>query len=157
MTQLGAAVRTPATTDNARPTAGRRRRIFGEGTLVHPASHGMLLVLPAVVFVAVFILAPLVFAIYISLTNWPLIGSYKFIGLGNYASIGTDPAFWHSVLYTLLYTAIVTLPWTGSSTDEARTGFPLRRSMLVRRISRRRQGRPFVATAAGSGDRRRRP
>jgi multiple sugar transport system permease protein len=67
-------------------------------------------VLPAVLFVAVFVLTPLVFAVYISLTNWPLIGSYKFVGLANYTSIGKDPAFWHAVLYTLLYTAIVTLP-----------------------------------------------
>jgi multiple sugar transport system permease protein len=107
VTQSDTAVRTP-TADTAIP--GRRRRLLGEGSLVHPASHGMMLVLPAVLFVAVFILAPLVFAIYISLTNWPLIGSYKFIGLQNYASVSKDPAFWHAVLYTLIYTAIVTLP-----------------------------------------------
>jgi multiple sugar transport system permease protein len=108
VTQSDTAVRTPA----AEVTAPGRRRsqLLGEGSLVHPASHGMMLVLPAVLFVAVFILAPLVFAIYISLTNWPLIGSYKFIGLQNYVSVSQDPAFWHAVLYTLIYTAIVTLP-----------------------------------------------
>jgi len=68
------------------------------------------LVLPAVLFVAVFVLAPLVFAIYISLTNWPLIGRYKFVGLDNYVSIAQDAVFWHAVLYTLTYTAIVTVP-----------------------------------------------
>jgi multiple sugar transport system permease protein len=68
------------------------------------------LVAPATLFVAVFVLAPLAFAVYISLTNWPLIGPYKFVGLSNYASIVQDVAFWQSVGYTLLYTAIVTLP-----------------------------------------------
>jgi len=107
------AARTRAATESGIP--GRRRnRIFGdEGTLTHPSSHGFLLVLPAAIFVCVFVLAPLVFALYISLTNWPLIGSYKFIGLDNYATIGEDPAFWQAVGYTLTYTAIVTLPILG--------------------------------------------
>jgi multiple sugar transport system permease protein len=106
----GTPSRARAATESAIP--GRRRRgFFGDkGTLTHPASHGLFLVVPAVLFVAVFIVAPLIFAIYISLTNWPLIGSYKFIGLKNYASVGTDPAFWSAVLYTLLYTGIVTVP-----------------------------------------------
>jgi multiple sugar transport system permease protein len=82
----------------------------GGGTLTHPSRTGVALITPALVFVAVFVLAPLVFAIYISLTNWPLIGSYRFIGLENYGAIGHDMAFWRAVLYTLLYTAIVTLP-----------------------------------------------
>jgi multiple sugar transport system permease protein len=63
-----------------------------------------------VLFVVVFVFVPLVFAVYISMTNWPLIGSYKFVGLENYKSIAQDSAFWKSVLYTLLYTGIVTLP-----------------------------------------------
>jgi multiple sugar transport system permease protein len=80
------------------------------GTITHPSRTGVALVAPAMLFVAVFVLAPLVFAIYISLTNWPLIGDYHFIGLDNYAAIGRDASFWQAVLYTLLYTAIVTVP-----------------------------------------------
>ncbi|UQU62994.1 sugar ABC transporter permease [Couchioplanes caeruleus] len=80
------------------------------GSLTHPSRTGVALVTPALLFVAVFVLAPLVFAVYISLTNWPLIGDYRFIGLDNYAAITGDTAFWRSVLYTLLYTALVTLP-----------------------------------------------
>jgi multiple sugar transport system permease protein len=90
-----------------RAGSGRRRR---GGTLTHPARTGWLLVSPALLFVAVFVLAPLVFAVYISLTNWPLIGSYRFIGLDNYQAVLRDAAFLKAVLYTLLYTAIVTLP-----------------------------------------------
>jgi multiple sugar transport system permease protein len=71
---------------------------------------GLALVAPAVLFVAVFVLAPLAFAVYISMTNWPLIGSYRFVGLANYANIVKDGAFWQSVVYTLTYTAIVTVP-----------------------------------------------
>ncbi len=79
-------------------------------SLTHPARTGMVLISPAILFVAVFVLVPLVFALYISMTNWPLIGDYEFVGLDNYAAIGQDLAFWRSVGYTLLYTALVTLP-----------------------------------------------
>jgi len=78
--------------------------------LTHPSPTAWALVSPALLFVGVFVLVPLVFAVYISMTNWPLIGSYRFVGLANYAAILRDAAFGHSVLYTLLYTAIVTLP-----------------------------------------------
>jgi multiple sugar transport system permease protein len=78
--------------------------------LTHRPGVGLALVSPALLFVTVFVLVPLVFAVYISLTNWPLIGSYRFIGFDNYASIPRDSTFGKSVLYTLLYTAIVTLP-----------------------------------------------
>ena len=79
-------------------------------TLTHPPATGVALVSPALLFVTVFVLVPLVFAVYISMTNWPLIGDYRFVGLDNYAAIAQDSAFWRSVGYTLLYTAIVTLP-----------------------------------------------
>lgn len=95
---------------SARSTGRPVRRRAGGGSLTHPARTGWLLVAPALLFVTVFVLVPLVFALYISLTNWPLIGSYRFVGLANYAAILGDAAFAKSVLYTLLYTAIVTLP-----------------------------------------------
>jgi multiple sugar transport system permease protein len=56
------------------------------------------------------VLFPLGFAVYISFTDWPLIGSYHFIGGANYSRLAHDPVFLHSVLFTLLYTAIVTGP-----------------------------------------------
>ncbi len=78
--------------------------------IVRQPKAGILLVTPAFLFVAVFVLIPLVFAIYMSLTNWPLIGPYHFVGVHNYPALGKDPGFVHSVLFTLLYTGIVTIP-----------------------------------------------
>jgi multiple sugar transport system permease protein len=80
------------------------------GSLTHPRRTGLALITPALVLVVVFVFVPLVVAAYISLTNFPLIGDYRFIGLDNYASVLTDPTFWDALGYTLLYTAIVTLP-----------------------------------------------
>jgi multiple sugar transport system permease protein len=82
----------------------------GRRTLTHPPATGWALVTPALLFVGVFVIVPLIFAVYISLTNWPLIGDYEFVGLDNYVAIAQDTAFWRSVGYTLLYTAMVTLP-----------------------------------------------
>lgn len=79
-------------------------------SLTNPPRTGILLVLPAVIFVGVFALIPLAVAIYISLTNFPLIGKYHFVGLDNYADVLTDPAFGWALLYTLIYTLIVTAP-----------------------------------------------
>jgi multiple sugar transport system permease protein len=82
----------------------RRRRSWRD------VGAAWLLVLPALGFVIAFVLFPLGFAIYISLTNWPLVGPYHYIGADNYRALGHDPVFRHSVYFTCLYTAIVTGP-----------------------------------------------
>ncbi len=71
---------------------------------------GLTLVSPALLFVGVFALFPLGFGVYISLTNWPLIGPYHFIGLANYDALLHNPEFLQSIVFTLKYTAIVTVP-----------------------------------------------
>ena len=90
-----------------RPAAGLVR---GGSLRARRARTGMILVSPAFALVAVFVLFPLGFAVYISLTDWPLIGPYHFTGGRNYSELIHDPVFIHSVLFTLLYTAIVTGP-----------------------------------------------
>lgn len=91
------------------PGAARSRR-RRRGSLTHPARTGILLVAPAVLLVALFALVPLVFAVYISLTNWPLIGEYRFVGLDNYRLALQDPGMFKAARYTLVYTLIVTVP-----------------------------------------------
>jgi multiple sugar transport system permease protein len=90
----------------ARPAAPARRR---HGSLEARKSRtGLLLVLPAFLFVAIFVLVPVGFAVYLSFTDYPLIGPDHWVGLQNWAAIGQDATFVHSVLFTLEYTAIVT-------------------------------------------------
>ena len=83
---------------------GRRRG----GLERRKARTGLLLVIPAFVFVTVFVLIPVGFAIYLSFTSYPLIGPDHWVGLKNWASVGQDATFVQSVLFTLEYTAIVT-------------------------------------------------
>jgi multiple sugar transport system permease protein len=71
---------------------------------------GLTLITPAVLFVSVFALFPLGFGVYISLTDWPLIGAYHFIGLANYENLVHNTVFLQSIVFTLKYTAIVTVP-----------------------------------------------
>ena len=107
---MSTSVRSAHRMDSSSRKAASAGRRAGHGSLTHPARTGLLLVTPAVLFVGVFVLVPLAFALVISLTNWPLIGTVKFSGLKNYGAIVSDAAFAKSVLYTLLYTVIVTGP-----------------------------------------------
>ncbi len=74
------------------------------------ARTGLALVTPALLFVGVFALFPLGFGVYISLTNWPLVGAYHFIGIANYQNLIHNAVFLQSIVFTLEYTAIVTIP-----------------------------------------------
>jgi multiple sugar transport system permease protein len=103
--ETSAVISAPVTPARSPSTPAQQRH-----SLTHPPRTGLLLVAPAVVMVAVFVLSPLLFALGISFTDWPLIGDVSGAGFANYISIGSDTGFLQAVLYTLLYTAIVTLP-----------------------------------------------
>jgi multiple sugar transport system permease protein len=94
----------------AAPGTARRGFAREASPSARKARTGLLLVSPALLFVGVFALFPLGFGVYISLTNWPLIGPYHFIGLANYTALVHDSVFLQSILFTLKYTAIVTIP-----------------------------------------------
>ena len=69
---------------------------------------GLLLVTPALAFVGVFFLAPLVLMLWMSLHKWPLLGHTSWVGLDNYRAMGSDPVFWRSLGFTVEYTLIIT-------------------------------------------------
>ncbi|WP_081667572.1 carbohydrate ABC transporter permease [Paenibacillus pinihumi] len=51
------------------------------------------------------LLFPLGLALYMSLTDWPLLGEYRFIGLDNYRHILSDAMFWKVFGNTVYFTA----------------------------------------------------
>jgi multiple sugar transport system permease protein len=51
-----------------------------------------------------FMFFPLLYAAYMSLHDWSLIGTAEFTGLDNYQGIATDGLFWRSLVQTLIYT-----------------------------------------------------
>jgi multiple sugar transport system permease protein len=117
--------------------AGSAVRRWAAGSAARrQARTGLLLVSPALVLVAVFTLGPLGFGLYMSLTNWPLVGSYRFIGLANYQSLIHNTLFIQSIVFTLKYTAIVTLPilivgyWLAVLVRSNRRGTTLIRTLI---------------------------
>jgi lactose/L-arabinose transport system permease protein len=57
-----------------------------------------LFVAPFFVFFAIFSLYPVLFSLYLSLTEWKGLGPIKFIGLDNYQRLFNDVVFWQSML-----------------------------------------------------------
>lgn len=63
---------------------------------------------PAILFVAVFLYAPVVFSVGLSLTDWNFIRpEINFVGLANYRRIFADPNFQDASYNTLLYCAVL--------------------------------------------------
>jgi len=81
------------------PAAFRRRSpVFVQN------AWGFLFAVPALAFLLVFNLYPLLSALYISFTSWQMAGTPQFIGLGNYATVfGRDEEFYRSVGVTAYY------------------------------------------------------
>lgn len=68
--------------------------------------EGWLYVSPFVVGFALFYAGPMLFAIYVSLTSWPILAAPKFIGLNNFVNMIGDDLFWKSLWITAYYTFV---------------------------------------------------
>jgi multiple sugar transport system permease protein len=74
-----------------------------------------LFIAPAVIGFVLFWVTPLVVSAYISLTDYALAGTPRFIGLENYRRLFDDDLFWQAVRVTLTYALIVVPMWIISS------------------------------------------
>jgi ABC-type sugar transport system permease subunit len=84
---------------------GRTARTYWKGT-----AKPYLYLLPALLFLGVFIYWPLMQVTILSFFRWNLISSNRtFVGLDNFASLLTDPKFFGILLQTLLYMLIALL------------------------------------------------
>ncbi|MBR7825130.1 sugar ABC transporter permease [Actinospica sp. MGRD01-02] len=75
-----------------------------------PGRLGFMLTVPSLLLVLALVILPLGYAVVISMTDFPLVGSYHYVGLANYRTIFHDSQFLHAILLTVVYTAIVTGP-----------------------------------------------
>ena len=77
------------------------------GTAVARASWSYLLLLPAVLLVALFVVYPLIASYAYTLYDWNGVGSpSRFVGLANFARVTRDPYFWSAFGHTLTYAAV---------------------------------------------------
>jgi multiple sugar transport system permease protein len=97
-----APARTAASTGPATTGARLRRRLGGETI----AAYAFLT--PNMLLLAVFVLLPLVGALWISLQRTNGFGAGTFVGVVNYTRLFRDPLFWRSTVNTVLFTVIVT-------------------------------------------------
>src|SRR5258708_34644780 len=97
-------------TANLRPADSQRTSLLRE---IFRARWAYLFVAPFFVFFAIFSLYPVLFSLYLSLTEWKGLGSITFIGLDNYQRLLNDTVFGQSmlngVLLLLLYVPLMTL------------------------------------------------
>jgi multiple sugar transport system permease protein len=88
-------------------TAVIRRRRFSK----RRARAGRMFVAPNLTAVAVFMVFPLGFSLYMSFQNWDLFRPPKFVGLANYHSLfGGDPLFVVALRNSVLYTVGTVVP-----------------------------------------------
>lgn len=73
-----------------------RRRMGYAGTIA-------VFLLPSLIPLVAFVIAPMISAGWTSLHEWNLIGSMKWVGFGNYAALVGDPATRNAFLHTLYY------------------------------------------------------
>lgn len=72
---------------------------------------GWAFVAPNVAAVAIFLLFPLAFSLYLSFHSWDLFSPMRFVGLDNYRRLfGSDPLFLIAVRNTAVFTALTLVP-----------------------------------------------
>ncbi len=74
-------------------------------------NRGFFFVLPWVLGFLIFTLFPMLAAVYISLTDWSILGDAYFIGIENFKYIFQDPQFYNALSVTVRY-AIIAIPMT---------------------------------------------
>jgi multiple sugar transport system permease protein len=85
-----------------------RRRRPGTSAARRPVT-GMLFVAPTAIVVAALFVLPLGILVFMSFTDWPLLGSPVPNGVENYTQLADDEQFVGAITFTLVYTAITTV------------------------------------------------
>ncbi len=87
----------------------RKRSVLAE---IRKSWTSYLFILPNLIGVLVFLAFPVVFALYMSFTEWDILTSPEFVGLRNYREMFTDdPLFWVSLRNSAYY-VLLTVPTT---------------------------------------------
>lgn len=91
---------TPAPKMRARPTAGRRMAKLRDMKIA------LLFILPALIGLIFFTIVPTVRGIYLSFTEYSILGQPEWVGIDNYTAIFKDELFWNAMAVTIQYVGI---------------------------------------------------
>jgi multiple sugar transport system permease protein len=92
----------------APPRFRRRSRLARLGS--HPDVVAYLFLAPYLLLFVVFLLAPAIWGIGISFTEWDILGSPTWVGLDNFRELAGDPLFHRSVVNTLYFVVLAAVP-----------------------------------------------
>jgi multiple sugar transport system permease protein len=97
----------PATSAGETEMPGGRRRRAGRSAASRKEQRaGFLFASPWLIGVVLFLIGPIIASGLLSLTNWNLISSPRWVGLENYRTMIGSENFWQSVKVTLFYTLL---------------------------------------------------
>ncbi len=119
-----------------------RRTLGGQGWVPYA------FIAPNLLVFTVFSFGPLLYAFYISLHDWSLIGDPEWLGLANYSRLLRDGLFWRSLANTGLY-ALATVP-TGMALGLL-LALALNRRLPLRTLLRSVYFLPVVVSAVATG------
>lgn len=92
------------------PGARQRLRRRAEDVAGLGRARALLFVVPALLIIALFLLFPALWTIYLGMTDFRLTGSAaadtSFVGIDNYTQAFQDPRFWNSLRLTVLFVAL---------------------------------------------------
>ena len=89
--------------------SGLALRPRGRRSAVRHQLAGWAFIAPTAMTILILFVLPLGIVLFMSLSDWPLLGSPTVIGLGNYAEIFADPGYIGAIVFTLTYTALATV------------------------------------------------
>lgn len=75
-------------------------------------STGLLFIAPTMLLLLVFVIGPLLVAVYLSLTSWSLIGPPEFVGLTNFQGLVGDYKFMNALTVTAKIALMIAIPGT---------------------------------------------
>lgn len=93
----------------ARTSAGRVRRNTGRAPSDPKRHVGWLFIAPNLLGVLAFTFIPLVSVVLLSFTDWNLVSGVRgieFAGIDNFIAVFKDPAFWRSLVITVVYAGV---------------------------------------------------
>ncbi|WP_424534667.1 carbohydrate ABC transporter permease [Sphaerisporangium viridialbum] len=118
----------------------------GPGTSsLRQARAAWLFMLPTLVVLGAFVVWPMAQALYLSFTDYEVFAPARWIGLGNYQKLVSDPAFGNALVNTLYYAAVTTPVSVGLALALA---LLLNRSMALRGFVRTAVFVPVVISLA---------
>lgn len=88
---------------------GKARRRARERARYRDTRMAYLLLVPAVVLLAIFVIWPAVYAGFLSFQDWSFYKDPQFVGFRNYTNVLTDPLFWASIGRGFLF-VLMTVP-----------------------------------------------